>query len=150
MISPSKTQRFCIALLPEICANSILKTALANQGLRHFAEGVVSIAGININSLLVSANFIDHGSLRDVSGDFYVSADKVRVLPWLTRYLKDQTGIQKGQVSLNAWATLSTISRKMAMSNSSLGVGVANGEQTHELLLESGIVELKPTEKGCK
>ncbi|CSD01380.1 Uncharacterised protein [Vibrio cholerae] len=28
MISPSKTQRFCIALLPAICANSILKNCV--------------------------------------------------------------------------------------------------------------------------
>ncbi|WP_114779591.1 YhdP family protein [Vibrio cholerae] len=127
----------------------IEKLRWKNQGLRHFAEGVVSIAGININSLLVSANFIDHGSLRDVSGDFYVSADKVRVLPWLTRYLKDQTGIQKGQVSLNAWATLEHNQPKDGYVEFKPSELVwQNGEQTHELLLESGIVELKPTEKG--
>lgn len=127
----------------------IEKLRWQNQGLRHFAEGVVSIAGININSLLVSANFIDHGSLRDVSGDFYVSADKVRVLPWLTRYLKDQTGIQKGQVSLNAWATLEHNQPKDGYVEIKPSELVwQNGEQTHELLLESGIVELKPTEKG--
>ncbi|WP_033933934.1 YhdP family protein, partial [Vibrio cholerae] len=127
----------------------IEKLRWQNQGLRHFAEGVVSIAGININSLLVSANFIDHGSLRDVSGDFYVSADKVRVLPWLTRYLKDQTGIQKGQVSLNAWATLEHNQPKDGYVEFKPSELVwQNGEQTHELLLESGIVELKPTEKG--
>ncbi len=127
----------------------IEKLRWQNQGLRHFAEGVVSIAGININSLLVSANFIDHGSLRDVSGDFYVSADKVRVLPWLTRYLKDQTGIQKGQVSLNAWVTLEHNQPKDGYVEFKPSELVwQNGEQTHELLLESGIVELKPTEKG--
>ncbi|WP_154806751.1 YhdP family protein [Vibrio cholerae] len=127
----------------------IEKLRWQNQGLRHFAEGVVSIAGININTLLVSANFIDHGSLRDVSGDFYVSADKVRVLPWLTRYLKDQTGIQKGQVSLNAWATLEHNQPKDGYVEFKPSELVwQNGEQTHELLLESGIVELKPTEKG--
>ncbi len=150
MISPSKTQRFCIALLlNDLRQLDIEKLRWQNQGLRHFAEGVVSIAGININSLLVSANFIDHGSLRDVSGDFYVSADKVRVLPWLTRYLKDQTGIQKGQVSLNAWATLEHNQPKDGYVEFKPSELVwQNGEQTHELLLESGIVELKPTEKG--
>ncbi|MGL4830511.1 MAG: YhdP family protein, partial [Vibrio sp.] len=127
----------------------IEKLRWQNSGQRHFTEGVVSIAGTNINSLLVSANFIDHGSLRDVSGDFYVSADKVRILPWLTRYLKDQTGIQKGQLSFNAWVTLEhtqPIDGYVELKPSELVW--KNAEQSHELLLESGIVELKPTETG--
>ena len=40
----------------------------SNQGKHHLAEGTVSIADASLNSLLVRANFTDHGSLRDVSG----------------------------------------------------------------------------------
>ncbi|MDE1515794.1 YhdP family protein [Vibrio sp. dsl-7] len=127
----------------------IEKLRWQNSGQRHFAEGEVSIAGTNINSLLVSANFIDHGSLRDISGDFYASADKVRVLPWLTRYLKDQTGIQKGQLSFHAWASLERsrpVDGYLELKPSQLLWH--NGEQQHELLLESGIVQLTPSESG--
>ncbi|MDG0807963.1 hypothetical protein PO856_003583, partial [Pectobacterium brasiliense] len=67
---------------------------------------IISLADSEINSLKVSAHFKDHGSLRDVSGQFYISADKLRVRPWLTRYLADATGIERGLISFNAWVTL--------------------------------------------
>ncbi|MCV5244735.1 hypothetical protein OFC58_29505, partial [Escherichia coli] len=34
----------------------------SNQGKHHLAEGTVNIADVRLNSLLVSANFKDHGS----------------------------------------------------------------------------------------
>ncbi|MDW1945416.1 hypothetical protein R7Q10_25725, partial [Vibrio sp. Vb0599] len=78
----------------------------SNQGKRHLAEGTVSIADASLNSLLVNANFKDHGSLRDVSGEFYVSAQDVSVTPWLTTYMQEESGAESGKVSLNTWLTL--------------------------------------------
>ncbi|MGR5470258.1 hypothetical protein ACPV51_23870, partial [Vibrio astriarenae] len=78
----------------------------SNRGKQHLAEGTVSIADVSLNSLLVSANFKDYGSLLDVSGEFYVSAQDLSVTPWLTTYMKDASGIESGRVSLNAWLTL--------------------------------------------
>ncbi len=77
-----------------------------NQGAHHLAEGVVSVAGTNLNALLVSANFVDHGSLLDVSGEFYVNAEEIAVTQWLTRYVKKETGIDSGKISLKSWLTL--------------------------------------------
>lgn len=119
-----------------------------NQDQQHSAEGIVSLADTEINSLKVHAYFQDHGSLRDISGDFYVSADKLRVRPWLTRYLTDEVGIERGIVSFNAWMTLKhtqPVDGYVELKPSELSW---NEEQRHELLLESGILQLSPTEKG--
>ncbi|MFA0521654.1 hypothetical protein AB4501_32360, partial [Vibrio sp. 10N.222.55.E8] len=72
-----------------------------NSGKHHLAEGVVSIKDANLNSLSVSANFVDGGSLVDMTGEFYVSANNISIKPWLTRYMQEESGIETGTVSLN-------------------------------------------------
>lgn len=119
-----------------------------NQGQQHRAEGIVSLVDSEINSLNVRADFQDHGSLRDISGHFYVSADKLRVRPWLTRYLTDEVGIERGIVSFNAWATLKhnqPVDGYVELKPSEISW---HGQKQNELLLESGILQLSPTEQG--
>ncbi|CAH8227758.1 putative exported protein [Vibrio aestuarianus] len=119
-----------------------------NNGAEHKAEGVVSIADTSINSLLVSANFEDHGSLLDISGNFYVSADNIKIGPWLTRYLKDETGIEKGNISFDGWLTAQhnqPVDGYVELKPSEL---VWHDERQHDLLLESGTVKLSPVDKG--
>ncbi len=135
----------------EVRQLDIAKLRWRNRGSRHFAEGEVSLADSDINSLLVSADFEDHGSLMELSGDFYVSADSLRVTPWLTRYLKDSTGIQRGRVSFNAWATFNhsqPIDGYVELKPSELVWGPK--DQPNELLLESGILKLIPTDNGVQ
>lgn len=57
----------------------IAKLFWQNQGQRHIADGEVSIAHSNLNSAQVKANFVDHGSLAEVSGEFYLAVDNVLV-----------------------------------------------------------------------
>lgn len=119
-----------------------------NQGQQHRAEGIVSLVDSEINSLNVRADFQDHGSLRDISGEFYVSADKLRVRPWLTRYFTDEVGIERGIVSFNAWATLEhnqPVDGYVELKPSEI---TWHEKEQNELLLESGILLLSPTEKG--
>lgn len=133
----------------EIRQLDIAKLRWRNKGSHHFAEGEVSLADANINSLLVSADFEDHGSLLDISGDFYASADNLRVTPWLTRYLKEETGIERGRVSFNAWMTLNhnqPVDGYVELKPSELIWGEEGS--SNELLLESGIVKLMPADKG--
>jgi len=135
----------------EVRQLDIAKLRWRNRGSRHYAEGEVSLADTNINSLQVSADFKDHGSLRDISGDFYASADSIRVTPWLTRYLQDSTGIQRGRVSFNAWATFEhnqPVDGFVELKPSELFWG--EGEQNNELVVESGIVKLIPTDSGVQ
>ncbi|WP_059123322.1 YhdP family protein [Vibrio sp. MEBiC08052] len=77
-----------------------------NNGHRHQAQGVVSVTNTGINSLSVRADFEDFDSFHDISGQFYVSSDNISIGPWLTQYLKKETGIHSGQVSFNGWLTL--------------------------------------------
>ncbi|MEH0743113.1 TIGR02099 family protein [Vibrio cholerae] len=119
-----------------------------NQGRRHLADGEVSFVHGNLNSAQVKADFIDHGSLVDVSGEFYVSADNVRITPWLTKYLKSETGIEKGQVSFNSWLTLEQSKPVNAFVELLSSELIWQEGQQHELLLESGIVQLEPKEQG--
>ncbi|MEF1187650.1 hypothetical protein REH72_24050, partial [Vibrio sinaloensis] len=84
----------------------IAKLRWQNNGRHHLADGEVSFADSSINSAKVKANFVDYGSLSDLSGEFYLSAQNVLVTPWLTKYLKTETGIEKGQLSFNSWLTL--------------------------------------------
>lgn len=121
-----------------------------NQGAHHLAEGVVSIAGIELNALQVSANFVDHGSLLDVSGEFYVNAQDVTARQWLTRYLKAETGIDSGSISLRSWITLQHSQPRSAyveLLPSALRWS-ENGQ--HELTLESGVLKLSPDGAGWK
>ncbi|WP_165312371.1 YhdP family protein [Vibrio ziniensis] len=127
----------------------IAKLRWRNKGSHHFAEGEVSLVDTNINSLLVSADFEDHGSLRNISGDFYVSAENLRVTPWLTRYLKEETGINRGRISFNAWMTLNhnqPVDGYVELKPSELIWGEEG--KSNELLLESGFAKLIPSGKG--
>ncbi|MGF1752922.1 TIGR02099 family protein [Vibrio makurazakiensis] len=119
-----------------------------NSGKHHLAEGVVSVAGTDINSLSVSANFIDNGSLANVTGEFYVSAEHISVKPWLTQYIQTESGIETGTVSFNSWLTLKNSKPTDAY------VEVLPSELSweegakHDLIFESGVFKLVPTESG--
>ncbi|SDH36363.1 TIGR02099 family protein [Vibrio xiamenensis] len=121
-----------------------------NLGRRHLAEGIVSIADSNLNSLSVSADFTDHGSLMDVSGEFYASADNISVTPWLTRYLKDQTGIKTGEIGLSSWVTLDHSQPVNAYVDLKPSQLVWQEGQQHELNVESGVFQLSPYQNGWR
>ncbi|MEL7290740.1 MAG: YhdP family protein [Pseudomonadota bacterium] len=119
-----------------------------NQGRRHFVDGEVNLAHTNVNSAQVKANFIDHGSLQEVSGEFYLSAQNVLITPWLSQYFKTEMGLERGQVSFSSWLTLernNPVSAHVELQPSEL---VWQEGEKHELLLESGVFELEPTKNG--
>ncbi|MFM2591026.1 YhdP family protein [Vibrio sp. TBV020] len=127
---------------------SIAKLRWQNDGRHHLADGEVSLVNAQINSAQVKANFVDYGSLSEVSGEFYVSAQNVLVTPWLTKYLKTETGIEKGQVSFNSWLTLKKsqpVSAYLELESSEL-IWQEGGR--HELWIESGVLELEPKDNG--
>ncbi len=128
----------------------IQKLRWKNNGSTHYAEGVVSIADVNINSLSVAARFEDHGSLRDISGQFYADGKDIQVGPWLSKYAKAKTGINSGVVSLDAWMTLKhsqPVDGYLRFQPSELSW---KDTEQHHLYIESGVVNLLPTEKGWK
>lgn len=126
----------------------IKKLKWRNDGRRHLADGEVSLANSNFNSAEVKANFVDHGSLKTVSGEFYVSVQNVLITPWLTQFIKNESGIEKGQVSFSSWLTLDRskpVSAYLEFDSSEL---TWQEGQKHELWLDSGILELEPKDNG--
>ncbi|WP_435329074.1 YhdP family protein [Vibrio hannami] len=125
----------------------------SNSKNRHRLDGVVSITDSHINSLSVVADFYDHGSIYDISGDFYAEAEQIRVVPWLTKYLKNETGISSGNVSFRSWLTLehnNPVDAYVELLPSELNW--AQEQNKHTLFLEEGVFRLTPsdTEYGWK
>ncbi|PMJ91322.1 YhdP family protein [Vibrio sp. 10N.261.55.A7] len=119
-----------------------------NKGNQHKAEGTISVADTAFNSLQVSANFLDHGSLQDVSGEFYVAAEHIRVTPWIPADIQEKTGIEKGLVSFSSWLTLERSRPVDAYVDINPSELVWNDGEEHILMLESGIIKLLPSEQG--
>ncbi|WP_434997596.1 YhdP family protein [Vibrio scophthalmi] len=119
-----------------------------NEGRYHAVEGEVTIAETQLNSLDVIGNFVDHGSLVDVTGEFYLSAENVLITPWLTGYLQHETGIEKGQVSLNSWLTLNRSKPTSAYVEVLPSELVWQEGGRHELMFESGVFVLEPSDEG--
>lgn len=120
-----------------------------NEQRRHLAQGVVSIADVNLNALEVRADFVDNGSLTSVSGDFYVSVEQMSLTPWLSQEQIEQTGIETGSVSSRAWLKLEDSKAKEAYLEvlpSELSWSKANAQ--HVLIVESAVLHLLPSESG--
>lgn len=127
---------------------AIEKLRWQNQEDHHFAEGQVSLVDKDINSLHIKADFYDQGSLQALNGQFYVSADSLHVRPWLSQYLQQETGILQGNLSFDAWFELKNSQPQAGYLRLNPSELVWQAEQTHALMLESGIVELIPDVKG--
>nr|WP_284676500.1 YhdP family protein [Vibrio sinus] len=122
----------------------------ANHGSKHRFQGLVSVASTQINSLHVNANFVDHGSLSNVSGEFYVAANNIQVAPWLSEHLKLETGIEQGQASFKSWLTLTESKPVQALVELGPSHLVWKNSTTHRLDIQSGVFNLFPQEKGWK
>ncbi|MGL6314817.1 YhdP family protein [Vibrio sp. WXL103] len=134
----------------ELRALDIDKLRWRNIGKRHLAEGVVSIADANISALKVSADFRDHGSLADISGEFYLEAESLFVTPWLNSYLQSETGIQSGHLSFATWISLANSRPVDAYLEFNPSELIWQEGAQHELMLESGVFKLFPTENGLQ
>lgn len=119
-----------------------------NQENRHRGDGVVSIANTDINSLSVQVDFEETDDLSKLNGEFFIAADSLQVTPWLTRYLKKETGIDAGIVSFNSWFTLDNgepIDAYVELLPSEL---TWSKHKDHQLSIDKGILILKPSEDG--
>ncbi|MGX9419425.1 YhdP family protein [Vibrio sp. WJH972] len=118
---------------------AVEKLRWKNKGKKHFTEGRVSIVGTGVNSLHVGAEFYDHGSFTDLSGQFYLQANKIELGPWLGDYLKQDMGIRGGEVSFDAWIDLqhnAASSTYFDFRPSTIQWG-----EGHEATIQKGIIE---------
>lgn len=116
----------------------------------HRAEGVISVADRHLNSLMVNADFIDHGSLGDVSGEFYVAADHQSLTPWLSQTLQQQTGIQRAQLSFQSWFELEHSRPQQAYVDLKPSQLVWKNGVKHHLNIHGGVFQLQPTAQGWR
>jgi uncharacterized protein (TIGR02099 family) len=116
-----------------------------NRDQQHRAEGRVSIVGTGVNSLHVGAEFIDHGSFNDLSGQFYLQANEIELGPWLSQYLKKELGIRDGEISFDAWVDLNH--NKPSSTYIDFRPSFIQWGHDHEVTLERGIIESQVIEK---
>ena len=96
-LSPSEQKMTLI--LPEL--------SWLNQKERHRAQGFVSLETLNKQNsyLQVKLDAYDkNGALSD--GVFYLQADNIDMQPWLSRWLRENTGLQDANFSLSSWVTI--------------------------------------------
>lgn len=116
---------------------------------KHLADGVVGIANSELSQLKVIANFEEQGQLSSINGDFYLQANKIPVVPFLDRYLKEETGIQSGLVSVESWITLKNglpVDALVQLLPSH--IQWLDGERPHKLNIDDGVFKLQPDGDG--
>jgi len=74
--------------------------------------------------------------------------ENLLITPWLTGYLQHETGIEKGQVSLNSWLTLNRSKPTSAYVEVLPSELVWQEGGRHELMFESGVFVLEPSDEG--
>ncbi len=132
-----------------------------NEGERHKAEGVIGIADSEfaLNKLSVIANFTESGELTKLDGDFYVSAQNVHVSPWISKVLKQSSGIRKASVSLNTWFTLQQgkpvdalleIQPSLMTWFNDQQFGDSRSVTRHEVKIDHGVLHLVPDGDGLQ
>lgn len=78
-----------------------------NEQRRHRAQGFVSLETINKQHgfLQVKIDIKDkNGILSD--GTIYLQADNIDMQPWLSRWLRENTGLRDANFSLSSWVTI--------------------------------------------
>ncbi len=126
----------------------IEKLKWRNQANHHKVEGIVGIVDSHINNLALKADFIDHGSFSDLSGDFYVQADNIEITPWLARPRAKETGVEGGHISFNSWFTIKNnfpVDAYIELLPSEL---IWNKNRQHRLQIEEGVFKLIPEQEN--
>lgn len=122
----------------------IPQLAWVNAKQRHRAKGDVTISSPDGQHGLfqVKLDLTDKEGLLN-GGQIYLQADKVDMKPWLSRWLRDNTGLEQATFSLASWLTLDDGNIKQA--DVLLKQGQAfwkNGEQQHYLDVDNMLLHL--------
>ncbi|MEI9750334.1 AsmA2 domain-containing protein YhdP [Moellerella wisconsensis] len=109
-------------LLPEL--------SWLNQPGRHRAQGYVSLETINKQHgfLQVKLDLTDKNDILS-DGTIYLQADNIDMQPWLSRWLRDNSGLQDANFSLSSWVTLKDSRIQSGLLQ--LRQGEANWEMDH-------------------
>lgn len=119
-----------------------------NRNNRHRAEGQISLSSFNGQHGVVQVRMdlqAIQGHLND--GTVYLQADNIDMKPWISRWLKNNTGLESANFNLAAW--LQVRSGALVASDLFLAQGTAawkEGDSTHRLSVDE--LALHATREG--
>ncbi|WP_323666462.1 AsmA2 domain-containing protein YhdP [Pectobacterium punjabense] len=83
---------------------SIPQLTWLNSDKRHRAEGLISLSSFNGQHGVVQMRMDLHDEQGLLgNGMFYLQADNIDMKPWLSRWMKSNTGLESADFSLAAW-----------------------------------------------
>lgn len=121
-----------------------------NRNNRHRAEGQISLSSFNGQHGVVQVRM----DLQDVQGRLndgtvYLQADNIDMKPWISRWLKNNTGLESANFNLAAW--LQVRNGALFASDVFLAQGTAawkDGEITHRLSVDNMALHATRQEAG--
>jgi uncharacterized protein (TIGR02099 family) len=102
-----------------------------NKRARHQAEGEVSVSGLDVNHgrLKVILDLTDDKSGLLNNGMIYLQADDVNMKPWLSQWVRNNTGLNNANFSLDSWIRIDN--RQIAEGRVKLYNGKVNWSTTN-------------------
>ncbi|MEH2920756.1 AsmA2 domain-containing protein YhdP [Samsonia erythrinae] len=86
---------------------SIPQLTWLNSDKRHRAEGLISLSSFNGQHGVVQMRMDLHDEQGLLSnGTLYLQADNIDMKPWLSRWMKNSTGLKSADFSLAAWLNI--------------------------------------------
>ncbi|OTA17495.1 TIGR02099 family protein [Xenorhabdus vietnamensis] len=121
-----------------------------NKDNRHRAQGSVNLSSINGQEGVVQVKF----DLKDIkgaldSGTVYLQADEIDMRLWLSRWLRDSTGLDNAHFSLASWITLKD--GRIDSGRLQLRKGRANwhvGNEKHQLAVNDFLLQMRRQGEG--
>ncbi|CDG22965.1 conserved protein of unknown function [Xenorhabdus poinarii G6] len=121
-----------------------------NKDNRHRAQGSVNLSSINGQEGIVQVKF----DLKDINGvldngTVYLQADEMDMRPWLSRWLRDNTGLDKAHFSLASWVTLKE--GRIDSGHVQLKHGGVNwhvGNEKHQLAVNDFLLQMRRQGEG--
>ncbi|MEM0515062.1 YhdP family protein [Pseudoalteromonas sp. YIC-827] len=116
----------------------------------HYAEGQVSLPGIEQNSLEARLK-ISGDTLAGVYGDLYVQAQGLDVSGWLNEYLRPELKELQSDLNIESWLHFAggRLTDVQVLTHPSK-LSWRNGEQAEYLELQQGMVRIHPQAKGWR
>ncbi|MFY8273742.1 YhdP family protein [Pseudoalteromonas sp. SSDWG2] len=116
----------------------------------HFAQGQVSLPGIEKNTLEARLK-LSGETLPTVYGDLYLQAQGLDISGWLQEYMRDELSQLQSDLNLESWLHIAggrLTDIQVAMQPSQLSW--RNNDQPEYLELQQGMVRMHPQAKGWR
>lgn len=123
-----------------------------NQNEYHRAQGFISLDNFeqqqDQDAIQIKLNLRNKNGVIN-SGTVYLQAENVNLRPWLSRWLRDSTGLQNAIFSLSSWITIKD--SRIEGGQLQLHQGQANWQvdgQEHQLAVDDLLLTLHRQENG--